>query len=139
MQKTKKSSRPSLPLHIYVVFTPISSDIWMKCLCTSIFLQNSYYSVLRWQLKMSKCHSKRGGGNGLTNQNPPLALPNPSYIPLAWHSGTEVVTSVHNSILRKSWQHRIKFLDVSVNGLINTILFINRLPLCLHSAGYTRQ
>jgi hypothetical protein len=23
----------------------------------------------------SECHSKRGGGNGLTNQNPPLALP----------------------------------------------------------------
>jgi hypothetical protein len=34
-----------------------------------------------------------GGGNGLTNQNPPLALPSPSHIPLTWHSGTEVVTS----------------------------------------------
>jgi hypothetical protein len=33
------------------------------------------------------------GGNGLTNQNPPLALPTPSHIPLTWHSGTEVVTS----------------------------------------------
>jgi hypothetical protein len=32
--------------------------------------------------------------NGLTKQNPPLALPTPSHIPLAWHSGTEVVTSV---------------------------------------------
>jgi hypothetical protein len=40
-----------------------------------------------------------GGGNGLTNQNPPLAisvyppLPAPSHMPLTWHSGTEVVTS----------------------------------------------
>jgi hypothetical protein len=34
-------------------------------------------SQLRWQLKTSECHSKRGGGNGLTNQNPPLALPTP--------------------------------------------------------------
>jgi hypothetical protein len=33
------------------------------------------------------------GGNGLTNQNPPLALPTPSHIPLTLHSGTEVVTS----------------------------------------------
>jgi hypothetical protein len=33
-------------------------------------------------------------GNELTNQNPPLALPTPSHIPLTWYSGTEVVTSV---------------------------------------------
>jgi hypothetical protein len=50
-------------------------------------------SILRWQLKTSECHSKRGGGNELTNQNPPLALPTPSHIPLTWHSGTEVVTT----------------------------------------------
>jgi hypothetical protein len=31
--------------------------------------------------------------NGLTNQNPPLALPASSHIPLVWHSRTEVVTS----------------------------------------------
>jgi hypothetical protein len=41
---------------------------------------------------------QKGGGNGLTNQNLPLALPSggvptPSHIPLTWHSGTEVVTS----------------------------------------------
>jgi hypothetical protein len=36
---------------------------------------------------------QKGWGNGLTNRNPPLALPTPSHIPLAWHSGTEVVTS----------------------------------------------
>jgi hypothetical protein len=51
--------------------------------------------VQRRQLKTSECHSKRGGGNGLTNHNPPLALPTPSHIPLTWHSRTEVVTSVH--------------------------------------------
>jgi hypothetical protein len=50
-------------------------------------------SGLRWQLKTSECHSKRGRGNGLTNQNPPLALPTPSHIPLTWHSRTEFVTS----------------------------------------------
>jgi hypothetical protein len=44
---------------------------------------------------MSECHSKRVRGvDGLTNQNPQLALPTPSHIPLTWQSGTEVVNSV---------------------------------------------
>jgi hypothetical protein len=41
--------------------------------------------------KTSKCHSNWGGGNGLTNQNPPCPIP--SHMLLAWYSGTEVVTS----------------------------------------------
>jgi hypothetical protein len=62
------------------------------------FLNNPIHDMVflkqRWQLKTSECHSKRGGGkNGLTNQNPPLALPTPSHIPLTWLSGTEVFTS----------------------------------------------
>jgi hypothetical protein len=43
------------------------------------------YYWLQWlwpELPTSECHSKRGGGNGLTNQNPPVALPTPSHIPL---------------------------------------------------------
>jgi hypothetical protein len=57
-------------------------------------LLEDYFAMPRWQLKTSKCHSKRGGGNGLTNQN--LAFPpHPLHIPLTWHSGTEAVTSGH--------------------------------------------
>jgi hypothetical protein len=72
----------------------MSSSLWTRCL-------------LRWQLKTSECHSKRGwgNGNGLTNQNPPLALPTPSHIPLTWHPGTEVVTSVQTASLL--WQNNI--------------------------------
>jgi hypothetical protein len=42
-----------------------------------------------------ECHSHWGGGNRLTNQNPPLAISVPCpHWPLTRHSGTEVVTSV---------------------------------------------
>jgi hypothetical protein len=39
------------------------------------------------QLKTFECHSNWGGGNGLTNQNPPLAIsvPYPSLPPLTYH------------------------------------------------------
>jgi hypothetical protein len=59
-------------------------------------------------------------GNGLTNQNPPLALhlstfPIPSHIPLTWHSGTEVVTSDSKAMFAAS----VKPLN-RLHGLIET-------------------
>jgi hypothetical protein len=76
-------------------------------------------SPLRWQLKTSECHSNLGGGNGLTNQYPPLALPAPSHIPLTWHSGTEVVTS---ELLRKG--HGVGTLYRGNNVFFQTIGFM---------------
>jgi hypothetical protein len=36
-------------------------------------------------VSLRRPNAKRGGGNGLTTQNPPLALPAPSHILYHWH------------------------------------------------------
>jgi hypothetical protein len=80
--------------------------------------KNTVSDFVLWQLKTSECHSKRGWGNGLTNQNPPLALPTPSHIPLTWHSGTEVVTS---GSTYRTWEHESHVSDTN-NGKCNNFL-----------------
>jgi hypothetical protein len=72
----------------------------------------------RWQLKTSECHSKRGGGNGLTNQNSPLALHTPlsHTIDMAFgdwscHLRFWVAGSFKNVLLHQL--HSTSFLDSS--------------------------
>jgi hypothetical protein len=71
------------PVYIWKVGSGSRQNLTIPA--TLLMRPHMWGGCLRWQLKTSKCHSKKDGGNGPTNQNPPHAISVPSPPPLTYH------------------------------------------------------